>query len=59
MNDNAIEKRTKLRLEDEAERKMQLMEDLKLEKRLERSEKGQRKQCCFLFLLKWIFFFEL
>lgn len=42
MNDNAIEKRTKLRLEDEAERQMQLLEDLKLEKRLERSEKGRK-----------------
>lgn len=41
MNDNAIEKRTKLRLEDEAERQMQLLEDLKLEKRFERSEKGK------------------
>ncbi len=40
MNDNAIEKRTKLRLEDEAERQLQLLEDLKLEKRFERSQKG-------------------
>jgi len=40
MNDNAIERRTKLRLEDEAERQLQSLEDLKLEKRFDRSEKG-------------------
>ena len=40
MNDNAIERRTKLRLEGEAERQQQSLEDLKLEKRFERSEKG-------------------
>ena len=40
MNDNAIEKRTKLRLEGEAEHQQQLLEDLKLEKRLERSQRG-------------------
>jgi hypothetical protein len=40
MNDSAIEKRTKLRLEDEAERQLQLLEDLKLEKRFDRSQKG-------------------
>ena len=42
MNDNAIERRTKLRLEDEAERQLQLMEDLKLEKRFDRSQKGMK-----------------
>ena len=40
MNDNAIERRTKLRLEDEAERQQQSLEDMKLEKRLARSQKG-------------------
>lgn len=42
MNDNAIEKRTKLRLEDEAERQQHVLEDLKLEKRFERSEKERK-----------------
>ena len=41
MNDDAIERRTKLRLEGEAEHQQQLLEDLKLEKRLERSQKGK------------------
>ena len=40
MNDNAIERRTKLRLEDESERQLQLLEDMKLEKRFDRSQKG-------------------
>jgi hypothetical protein len=40
MNDNSIETRTRLRLEDEAERQLQLLEDLKLEKRFDRSQKG-------------------
>ncbi|CAF0789104.1 unnamed protein product [Adineta ricciae] len=44
MNDNAIEKRTKLRLEDEAERQLQILEDLKLEKRFERSQKERKMQ---------------
>ncbi|CAF3498549.1 unnamed protein product [Adineta steineri] len=44
MNDNAIEKRTKLRLEDEAERQLQLLEDLKLEKRFDRSEKERKME---------------
>ncbi|UJR10077.1 hypothetical protein I4U23_014299 [Adineta vaga] len=44
MNDNAIEKRTKLRLEDEAERQLQLLEDLKLEKRFDRSQKERKME---------------
>jgi hypothetical protein len=40
MNANAIEKRTNLRLEDEAERQAQSLEDFKLEKRFEHSRKG-------------------
>ena len=50
MNDNAIERRTKLRLEDEAERQQQSLEDLKLEKRLERSQKGKNVFFFFFFI---------
>jgi len=56
MNDSAIEKRTKLRLEDEAERQLQLLEDLKLEKRFERSQKGTKKNL-IIFIISYIFFF--
>lgn len=44
MNDNAIERRTKLRLEDEAERQQQSLEDMKLEKRLARSQKERQME---------------
>ncbi|CAF3115892.1 unnamed protein product [Rotaria socialis] len=44
MNDNAIEKRTKLRLEEESERQLQILEDLKLEKRFERSQKERKME---------------
>lgn len=47
MNDNAIEKRTKLRLEEEAERQLQILEDLKLEKRFDRSQKGNKSNLFF------------
>ncbi len=50
MNDSAIEKRTKLRLEGEAEHQSQLLEDLKLEKRLERSQTGRNKNCIIFIL---------
>jgi hypothetical protein len=56
MNDNAIEKRTKLRLEDEAEHQVQLLEDLKLEKRFDRSQKG-RNQMTFSTSLFHLFCF--
>jgi hypothetical protein len=56
MNDSAIEKRTKLRLEDEAERQLQLLEDLKLEKRFERSQKGTKKNL-IIFIISYILFF--
>ncbi len=42
MNDNAIEQRTKLRLEEEAEQQLQILEDLKLEKRFDRSQKERK-----------------
>ncbi|CAF1135529.1 unnamed protein product [Didymodactylos carnosus] len=44
MNDSAIESRTKLRLEDETERQLQLLEDMKLEKRYDRSQKERKME---------------
>ncbi|CAF1167962.1 unnamed protein product [Rotaria sordida] len=44
MNDNAIQARTKLRLENESELQVQLLEDLKLEKRFERSQKERKME---------------
>lgn len=57
MNDSAIEKRTKLRLEDEAERQLQILEDLKLEKRFDRSQKGNRIERIFNGNIAKFFFF--
>jgi hypothetical protein len=57
MNDNAIEKRTKLRLEDESERQLQLLEDMKLEKRFDRSEKGKETHFNIKFFSCFFFFF--
>ena len=47
MNDNAIERRTKLRLEYEAERQQQSLEDMKLEKRLARAQTGTDRSVSF------------
>jgi hypothetical protein len=59
MNDNAIEKRTKLRLEDESERQLQLLEDMKLEKRFDRSEKGEETHFNIKFFSCFFLFFSI